>query len=654
MKVSKKSYIFGTVASIIGIMLVVLAVVGIISKNGVRNSTELALNYDNQEQQDLKAGESKSSVTNLGTKEEIVDLFVKKYKETIKYKAANRYNSLDIWYENEIIAETAAVNDNAKPSEDKTDSSYNETEVDYYKNNNQVEGVIEGDFVLTDGKYIYSAYNNCINIVETSGAELRKVSVIDIAKDINTNNTINIETMYVKDEKMFVVITIYDSANGIWIDDRIYESVPCSCETMVVQYDISHIEKPECIKNIQLEGMYNTSRFVGDYLYLITSRNCILGNYEDYEKEIEETCIPKVDGEAVSLDKVYGCNSVDNVDNYAVITSINCSEKIEVSDKCAVMMNGGETYVSKNNIYILQNYYEDSDNEDNSKDYGKTMEVNHSLIYKFQYMDGEIEAVATAKVEGDVLNQFSMDEFNGYFRIVSTVVCMEYDITKEGEKIWDGENIYQSVYIMDDNLNIVGNIEGIAENETVRSVRFMDDRVYFVTFRNTDPLFVVDLSIPESPVILDELKVTGFSEYLHDWGDGLLLGIGEEVDPQTGITIGAKLSMFDTENDELEEISREVLYDANEICLYDYKSIMIDADKNLIGFTVLNEDCVYEYYVYEYKNHEFNELFSYSDEESYNTYRGVYIGNYLYIVSENTGIQAVCLDDFSYGDYCEF
>ena len=97
----------------------------------------------------------------------------------------------------------------------------------------------------------------------------------------------------------------------------------------------------------------------------------------------------------------------------------------------------------------------------------------------------------------------------------------------------------------DGTLDEIGHLDDMGIGETVHSVRFLDDVAYLVTFRQVDPLYAVDLSDPRNPTLLGELKIPGFSEYLHPVGDGLLLGVGREVDPATGIDDGLKISLFD-------------------------------------------------------------------------------------------------------------
>ena len=134
-------------------------------------------------------------------------------------------------------------------------------------------------------------------------------------------------------------------------------------------------------------------------------------------------------------------------------------------------------------------------------------------IYKFSLNEGIVTYLNSGEVPGTIINQFSMDEYKGYFRIATTT-----------GNVWDvGENASKNnIYILDDTMNMAGKIEGIAPNERIYSVRFMGDRGYMVTFRQIDPFFVIDLEDPYKPEILGELKIPGFSDYLHPYDETIL------------------------------------------------------------------------------------------------------------------------------------
>ena len=211
-----------------------------------------------------------------------------------------------------------------------------------------------------------------------------------------------------------------------------------------------------------------------------------------------------------------------------------------------------------------------------------------------------------------------------------------------------------SLYVLDGNLKTVGSIERIAEDELIYSARFMGDMGYFVTFRQTDPLFSVDLSEPEHPRILGELKISGFSEYLHFYSENLLLGIGMEADEDTGATEGIKLSMFDISNpsDVKEKYKLNLSdYDYAE-ALYNYKAVLIDTEKNLFGFYAegYGEEYKCSYLLFSFENGKFKEIMNIDCVDNHmnlEQVRGTYIGDNFYLLCRNGRMEAYSLTDGS-------
>ncbi|MFC1678428.1 beta-propeller domain-containing protein, partial [Patescibacteria group bacterium] len=213
-------------------------------------------------------------------------------------------------------------------------------------------------------------------------------------------------------------------------------------------------------------------------------------------------------------------------------------------------------------------------------------ELEKTVIHKIGIKKGELEYKNFGEVTGQVLNQFSMDENNGYFRIATTKnrTWSRYD---QGRR-----ESYNNLYVLDDDLKVVGSVEELAEGERIFSVRFMQNRAYMVTFRQTDPLFVIDLSNPENPKVLGKLKIPGFSNYLHPYDNDTLIGIGKDTSESEwgGVTTkGLKLSLFDvTDVSDPKEIDTYVMGDAgsDSIALHDHKAFLFSRDKNLLVIPV--------------------------------------------------------------------
>ncbi len=152
--------------------------------------------------------------------------------------------------------------------------------------------------------------------------------------------------------------------------------------------------------------------------------------------------------------------------------------------------------------------------------------------------------------------------------------------------------LYNNVYTLDSNLNIVGRLEKIVPDERIYFMRFMGERAYIVTFKRVDPLFVIDLSDAANPKILGELKIPGFSDYLHPYDDTHLIGIGKEVD-ESGefvLTEGVKLGLFDvSDHANPKEIAKYEIGDrgTDSEALYDHHAFLFSKEKGLLVMPIV-------------------------------------------------------------------
>ena len=222
------------------------------------------------------------------------------------------------------------------------------------------------------------------------------------------------------------------------------------------------------------------------------------------------------------------------------------------------------------------------------------------------------------------------------------------------ENVPDWKKVWQEGYEIGKNLKIKGKIENLAKGEEIYAVRFLGNTGYVVTFRQTDPLFSIDLSDPKKPKVLGKLKISGFSEYLHGYGEGMLLGLGMEADEKDGAVEGMKLSMFDiSDPSDVKETVKEDLREYRYAeALYDYKEVLADQEKNLIGFLASGYDktdkyrC--DYLLYSYENGKFVQRMKMDCKEKGNVVgyiRGTYIGDSFYLLYEDGMVQKYSLDN---------
>ena len=302
--------------------------------------------------------------------------------------------------------------------------------------------------------------------------------------------------------------------------------------------------------------------------------------------------------------------------------------------------------MSLENLYVTSYGYEEKDG------YG----YDKTNITKFKLNNGSLEFKASESINGSLLNQFSMDEKDDYLRVATTLNKGKLT-TEEEYTSYEYLPTSNNLYILDSDLKAVGAIEDIAENETIYSVRFDGDIGYFVTFKEVDPLFSVDLSNPSNPTILGSLKIPGFSEYMHPFKENLLLGLGKEA-TENGEKTGLKLSMFDTsDKGNISEINKLVIEDYKySYSFYNHKSITVDSNKNLISFPAINDYVIFEYS----KEKGFTEkgkiTFETEDDDNYiyeDNIRGIYINNFLYLCSKSW-IKVYSLENFNEVSSCNF
>ncbi|MCI9422461.1 MAG: hypothetical protein HFG81_07060 [Dorea sp.] len=492
--------------------------------------------------------------------------------------------------------------------EDAADTADATTE--HSQTNVRQEGVDEADIAKTDGRYLYVLEDNEheIAIVDTMGQSIKKVASVEVGDDRYIR-----EFYIIPDMKKMVVICGLQSGGAI-LDDPFYTqgAMGDNGVTMAVTYDIQEPEKPKEEGNVTQSGNYSSSRMVNGYLYLFSEVH-IWGEVVQNEPR---TYVPLINGEPILERDIY-LPPVKQANMYEVITSVDIKKPDQTKDSKAIFSKGGQVYVSNKNIYFYET------------EWGNWSGCI-TTIRKVAYKDGKLEAKAQGSFDGYLNDSFSIDEYEGNLRVVTT------------------DDDTNSVYVLDEELEEIGAIENLAKDERIYSARFMGDTGYFVTFRETDPLFSVDFSDPKKPKIIGELKIPGFSEYLHFYGEDRLLGIGMNVDEETMTTDGAKITMFDiSDKTDVKEKNTYVLKNVYSTDVaYDYKAALVDWKKNIIGFSGYTEGGQ-RYFLFEYDE---DKGFICNMEEDINGNgmripRGIYIGDTLYVIQGNI-IEAYSLKDY--------
>lgn len=492
----------------------------------------------------------------------------------------------------------------------------------YSDTNVRSEGVGEADIVKTDGENLYILNGQKVEIVGIASVHMEERS------EIRVEDNCYVGEIYADGGYLAVMYTrteYNDEESGY------YREYTCTDV-----YDVSDPYAPEKVGTVSQSGAYNTMRARGGYLYVLSNF------YADSAAPRSNVgaYIPAVQGSSMSAEDIYMPQMLMG-SQYTVISAFLLADPTEKTDSKAVFGAAGMCYVSAENIYITESHYGEGD-------------VSQTSIRKVSYHDGTLEGVAQTKVAGTLNDSFSIDEYNGYLRLVTTVTpsgggngimpFLSADSASSND-VAGTEDVTNSLYILDEDLNIAGQINDIAKEEQVYSVRFMGDIGYFVTFKQVDPLFSVDLSDPAAPEIIGELKIPGFSEYLHPYGEGKLLGIGMSVDQEGVTTEGVKISMFDISDpagvQETDNYVIQGMYGTD--VAYNYKSVFIDVEKNLFGFTGYGDATEYNLFTYD-ETGGFREVFS-RELTGYGEARGVYAGETFYLIAGNT-VESYTLSGF--------
>jgi len=483
--------------------------------------------------------------------------------------------------------------------------------VDYSQTNVQVAGVDEPDIVKTDGTYLYIVSGNKVIIVKAVPAE---------------NATIEAEIM----------VNESTTIHNIFIDDvRIPSPWYSSPDTYIKLYDMANLQHPELIRDIVVGGSFSGARLIDDYVYVITTQY----SYQYLLPEEGEAIVPRiqVNGEVIDvpLSDIYYIDLPEKSSTVTNIVSIDIhDDESEVNTEVFLLGDSHVLYVSRENIYvtystryydyemlqdiideilmpvlpesitselevvntltlddhqkqtvtewILQNYVESMDEKQLAEISRAILRrVERTVIHRIHIHDGDITYEAQGNVPGGVSNQFSLSEHDDYLRISTT---MQGWMVRSFVSSIESQN---NIYVLDMDLEIVGSLEGLAPGEQIYATRFIGETCYLVTFRQIDPFFVIDLSDPTDPTVLGELKIPGFSTYLHPYDETHIIGIGREDNK-------VKISLFDVSdmNNPVEIAKYEIENNDEDwrwmqsSALYEHKAFLFDREKNLLVIPV--------------------------------------------------------------------
>lgn len=579
----------------------------------------------------------------IGPKQDAGDLYViaSDYREVYDllsaYDSQNRYDGMDaedaareegaVEIAPENAATTVVLEDKLADKAESAGAGGAFVEKESYSGTNlQMAGVDESDIIKTDGAYIYTVTDSRVIITDVQQEKMKQCGQIEISMNSASDYVLE---MYVDGDILNVIVqkesadleksavgeeTDYKDAENsgmLPVEDVYYFN--SNVETEIQSYDITDRANPVLKGSVAQDGYYKTSRKIGDIIYLFTEKTLNRPKLAKDAAIAEEGIgdwIPLVDEKAVAADCIY---IPESGNNGLIISSVNVKKPEDVVDNTLILNHYVDIYVSSSAFYLY------------GLDYSASGETTQ--IAKFTLEKGAINAVGAASAKGCVRDTFAINEYKGKLRLLTT-------------NWMDGES-ENGLYLFDEKLNLTGKLEGLAEGEEIYAARYFGNTAYFVTYRNTDPLFAVDLTDETQPKILSELKITGFSEYLHFWGKDKLLGIGYETDPDSGERKGIKLTMFDISNPaELKTAGTCVIEDIDASpALYNYKCVLADEKENLIGFAAQSYGRINDknsYLLFTWEDGNFKNLMTEQLREDVfaEEYRGIYIGDRFYLAEK--------------------
>lgn len=429
---------------------------------------------------------------------------------------------------------------------------------DFSDTNVQVEGVDEPDIVKTDGERIVVLAEGDLIVVDVTGQAPVEIGRLEVGD-------LSVQNLFLSGDTVLLFGSIWDDHPiPLASDEAGFAPVPSSPTMQIVEVDIEG--EPTQTRTMKIDGSFVSGRMVGDAVRLVVTsgpvgfewsyptgsglraeREAIEKNQEIVRNSSAENWIPyfivtDADGDVVDEGTLFECDRAAHPDEFSgldmlSVITIDLGDGLDVIDATGVLASGDTVYSSPRSLYVATQNWQTW----NWLRTGGAFDAPtgpKTDIHMFDVSDPTTTSyVASGNVEGYLLDQFAMDEHDGMLRVATTTSAAG----------WQGADSESRVTVLrpvTDRLIRVGMVDGLGETEQIYAVRFMGDIGYVVTFRQTDPLYTLDLSDPRDPKVVGELKIPGYSAYLHPLGDGLLMGVGQDADDD-GRVLGTQVSTFD-------------------------------------------------------------------------------------------------------------
>lgn len=445
-------------------------------------------------------------------------------------------------------------------ADEAADGGGEDTASGFSETNVQVEGVDEPDMVKTDGERVVLIAEGTLIVADVTGDEPVETGRLDL-------RDMSVQSLFLSGDTVLLFGSAWSHHPSPLADtaDRAVAPGFSSPTVQIVEVDIG--DEPEIGHRMEIDGAFISGRMIEDTVRLVISsgpvgfewsnpegsgiraeREATEENREIVRNSTEENWIPyfvvtDANGDVTDEGTLFDCDRATHPEDFSgldmlSVLTIDVNEGLEVGDATGVLATGDTVYASEDSLYVATQdwrswvWFETRDESDRP-------DGPRTEIHRFDISEPEqTDYVASGSVEGYLLNQFAMDEHDGMLRVASTTAPAWWGSGA------DSESRITVLRPIGDSLVRIGMVDGLGQTERIYSVRFMGDVGYVVTFRQIDPLYTVDLSDPRNPEVLGELKIPGYSAYLHPVGDDLLMGVGQDA-TDDGRVRGTQVSLFD-------------------------------------------------------------------------------------------------------------
>lgn len=490
-------------------------------------------------------------------------------------------------------AKGAAPEQNAAPAEGRASSAgpQDQQAPTHSTTNTHEAGVDEPDLAKTDGRRVITVADGRLRIVDVASRKL--TATVDIPGGTPSQLLLGGDRALVMTNAARTLIPQRETP------------MPDDVGTQLVLVDLA---AAKVIGTLAVDGNYIDARQLGSVARVVVRSGPHLNFvYPDGVRSPNEALyrnqdvirgssisdwLPRYElhsGATSSSGQLVECGAVSHPASYTgtgmlTVLTLDLTKELGTGDPVSIVADGDTVYGTEKSLYIADDHYPRMFTGFAPK--RAPMPTQRTEVYQFDISaPGKPTYVASGGVEGTLLNQYSLSEFNGNLRIATT--------TQQAGQCCDQPGKSESMIVVlsrkGNELTEVGKVRGLGVGERIYAVRFLGATGYVVTFRQTDPLYTVDLSNPAAPKVVGELKITGYSAYLHPVGNGRLIGVGQEATEQ-GRRVGTQVSLFDTGNlTEVRRVAQHQLAGGTSEVEFDPHAFLYWPDKGILVLPIIQQ-----------------------------------------------------------------